>query len=142
MIEIDFEEPTYHVYETEQGEIEATRLSRLIRDDDDVFAAYYAEFVEANTAKEVMCLIGLGEWGENSGPEHRVAFPVSIWLNEEGHYAVTIMGKEASPFAEAELFGTVFTRDQALEHPFIESVYKITDLILTEDQTITDYFSE
>ena len=139
MLEIELEEPKYDTCPCCDREL--TTLTRFVHKDGNAHAIYYAQFTQDHNQKEVICLIGLGEWGDEVDPSERTAFPVCIWDNE-GSWAVSVTNRDESPFANVEFIGEILDRDEALQHPLIKEVFHITDHIVAEDDVILDYFHE
>ena len=138
MIEIEFEEP-----ETTKCECcgnTSIRLTRFVYQDDDAFAVYYVRFTEGHEDKLAYSLIGLGEWGEEGSPELRTAFAVKIWCNDD-NWNVGVTDRDETPWRDVDFLGKILDRNEALEHPWIEDVFHITDHIVAEDQPVMDYFS-
>lgn len=138
MIEIEFEHAKHETCECCGNT--ATRLTRYVYQDGDAFAVYYILFTEGHEDKVAYSLIGLGEWGDGSEPEMRTAFAVKIWDNND-NWAVTVTDKEESPWCHVEFLGKIIDREEALQHPWIEDVYHITDHIVIEDKPVIEFFT-
>ena len=138
MIEIEFEEP-----KTEQCECcgnTTTRLTRFVYQDSDAFSVYYVLFTNGHEEKVAYALIGLGEWGEDGGPQMRTAFAVNIWKDNE-NWAASVTDKSDSPWSHVEFLGKILDRDQALTHLYLKDVFYITDQMITEDKNIIEFFA-
>jgi hypothetical protein len=85
MIKIEFEEPIIEKCDCCGQEI--VRLTRFVYQDNDAFGVYYINFTRGHSPKVAYGLVGLGEWGDGSQPNNRIAFPFKIWTNES-HYQV------------------------------------------------------
>lgn len=138
MLKIEFEEPNRGRCDCCGGT--TTRLTRFVYEDDDAFAAYYILFTDGHEDKVAYALVGLGEWGEAGSPEQRTAFSVKIW-QKDGDWAVTVTDKAESPWNHVDLFGEILDREPALQHPFIQDVYHLTDHIVVEDKPVVEFFN-
>jgi hypothetical protein len=138
VLEIDFEDPK--LAECECCGNTTTRLTRFVHQDGDAFAVYYVLFTNGHEEKIAYSLIGLGEWGEETGPELRTAFSVKIW-DDDDKWVVTVTDKDESPWSHVESLGKILDRDAALNHPWIDDVFHITDHIVAEDKPVIEYFA-
>jgi hypothetical protein len=116
-----------------------TRLVRFVYQDDEPFAVYFAEFVAEHPEREVQAVVGLGDWGDDSKPEHRRAFAL-VLREHEAQYEVMIVNAAESPWQDVEIFGRMLDREEALAHPWIEDVFHITDHMVTDDPEIKAFF--
>ena len=137
MIRIEFEDPTKEKCDCCGGV--TTRLTRFVYKDDDAFAVYYAMFSDNHPDHEIKAAIGLGEWGEGSTPEERKAFAVKI-RDGGTQFEVMLVDAEESPWQDAEILGRMLDRAEALEHPWKEDVFHITDHMVEDDPEIKAYF--
>jgi hypothetical protein len=115
-----------------------TRLTRFVYSDGDAHAVYYAAFSDKHRDRWVSVAISLGEWGEGSGPEDRIAFALRI-RSADDEYQVMVVDASSSPWREAEFLGRMQDRHEALKHPWIAEVFHITDHIVTEDEDVRAY---
>lgn len=137
MIEIEFGEPLTATCDCCGREI--LTLTRFVHLNGSAFAVYYAKFTQGHQDKIVYGLIGLGEWGEGSEPEDRIAFPFKIWTTETD-YEVGLVDAKESPWKDVTYLGRIINRDDGLKHPWIKDVFHITDHMVTDDKVIVDYF--
>ena len=137
MLEIEFEPPTESVCEC-CGKT-TVRLTRFVLKDGNAYAVYYAEYTTAHDDKRLSGLIGLGEWGDDTGPDERLAFPFRIWVKGD-NWQVGLVNAEESPWSETTFLGRLLDRDEALKHPWVQEVFHITDHMVAEDQEIIRYF--
>lgn len=138
MIEIEFNKPDSIICECCGNE--SISLTRFVYKDGNAHAVYYAKFTLGHEEKVVNGMIGLGEWGDGSQPENRIAFPFSIWVNEED-YQVGLMYREESPWSDVKFLGRVLDRKESLEHEWIKEVFHITDHIVAEDNEVIKYLN-
>lgn len=137
MLEIEFDEP-----QREQCQCcgnTTTRLTRFVYQYGDAFAVYFALFTEGHEDQVVHLLIGLGEWGEDAPPEKRTAFAVKIW--QDDNWNVTVTDRIQSPWRRTEFLGNILDREEALNHPWIQDVFHISDYVVMQDKLVIDYFS-
>jgi hypothetical protein len=137
VITIEFEEPTTEKCDCCGGV--TTRLTRFVYKDGDAFAVYYAMFSDKHPDREIKVAIGMGEWGEGSTPDERKAFAVKI-RDGGTQYEVMVVDADESPWQDAEILGRMLDREEALEHPWIEEVFHITDHLVEDDAEIKAYF--
>lgn len=138
MLEIEFEEPSTFTCECCQGT--TTRLTRFVYQDEDAFGVYYAVFSDKHRHDGVVGIVSLGEWGEDEIPASRVAFSFRLWEGED-NYNVMISDANESEWSDVEILGRKLTREEALDHPWIEDVYLITDHMCDKDAEIREFFS-
>ncbi len=136
MIRIEFEEPNIEICKCCNNEI--VKLTRFVHKDEDAFAIYYLKFTKGHEDKLVTGIISIGDWGTDDEPKNRFAFPFRIWVDETD-YQVGLMDREESPWKQ-DLLGSILDRKEALEHPWIDEVFHITDHIVTEDKIVIEYF--
>lgn len=137
MIEIEFEEPQSSVCECCGGT--TTRLTRFVSQDGDAFGVYYAAFSENHP--RLIGIVSLGEWWEDGVPESRVAFAFEMW-SENDNYNVGIIDADESEWADAVILGRKLRRDEALQHPWLRDVFRITDQMTDDDLEVMRFFED
>lgn len=137
MIRIEFEEPNKEICNCCNNEI--VKLTRFVYKDEDAFAIYYLKFTKGHEDKYALGIISIGDWGTDDEPKNRFAFPFRIWTDETD-YQVGLMDKKDSPWKQ-DLLGNILDRKEALEHPWIQEVFHITDHIVEEDEVLIEYFN-
>ncbi|RXM51598.1 MULTISPECIES: hypothetical protein [unclassified Chryseobacterium] len=135
MLEIEFEEPNIGICDCCGGII--TKLIRYVYADNIAYAVYYASFTKGHGEKSVLGLISLGEWGTGDIPDCRTSFLFRLGV-ENGQYNVSILDGNESPW-QHKMLGKILQREEALQHPWKEDVFHITDHIVNEDQEIIKY---
>lgn len=138
MIRIEFEPPKELLCDCCGGT--TVSLTRFVFNDDGPYAVYYARFGRKHPNRTVDALVSLGEWGEESGPWDRVAFPLRIWV-ESDKFGVTCAPAAESPWPDAKVTGRMLDREEALAHERIKEVFHITDHIVVEDPLIREYLN-
>jgi hypothetical protein len=111
-----------------------TRLVRFVSFDGEALAVYYARFTAAHETKAVYVLLSIGEFGEGADPTTRAAF--SLELRDDGTRALDATD---GSWRVPETFGRALTRDEALAHPAIDTVFEITDVARDRDEVIAAY---
>lgn len=117
-----------------------TALTRFVYSDGDAYAIYYARFSNNHPERVVVATVSLGEWGEGSTPEQRVAFALELRA-AENEYQVALIDAEHSPWHEAKTIGRTLNRDEALAHPRVKEVFHVTDHMVTDDVPIREYLN-
>ncbi|AZA99576.1 hypothetical protein EG359_08105 [Chryseobacterium joostei] len=135
MLEIEFEEPNVGICDC-CGNI-ITQLTRFVYLDDSAFAIYYANFTEGHEGKNVLGLISLGEWGTGDIPDCRTSFLFRLGI-ENDEYSVIILDGSESPW-QNKILGKILHREEALQHPWKQDVFHITNHIVNEDKEIIKY---
>lgn len=138
MIEIEFEDPHYETCECCGNT--TVKLTRFVYANDEAFAIYYIRFTKEHDDKNVLGIISLGEWGIDEIPESRTSFLFRLWFTNENYNVSIIDGKE-SPW-QSEILGKILSREEALQHPWIDNVFHITDHIVDEDSEVIKYLTE
>ena len=118
-----------------------TRLTRFVYSDGDAHAVYYASYSDNHPDRWISALIGIGEWGEESSPSDRVAFPIRI-RSTESEYQVTFVDRRESPWDGVTFLGRILDRNEALAHPLKEEVFHITDHLVSDDPEVREYFAD
>ena len=117
-----------------------TTLTRFVYSNGDAHAVYYAAFSDNHPGQWVSALVSLGEWGEDATPDDRIAFALQI-REIEAEFQVSVVDAANSPWKEETFLGRILDRQEALEHPWIDEVFHITDHIVEEDEDVREYLS-
>jgi len=136
MIEIELTEPKKSICECCNKE--TTSLTRFVYKDNDAFAIYYAAFSENHLEDGVVGIVSLGDWGYDEISPNRVAFAFRLWQDENKH-KVTITDANESSWRDVKIIGRKLTREEALNHPWIEDVFHITDHMVIDDSEIKTF---
>lgn len=115
-----------------------TSLTRFVHRNGDAHAIYYAKFTDNHPERVVVATVSLGEWGEGTTPEQRVAFALEL-RSDEANFKVSVTDAESSPWREAKIIGRTLNRNEALVHPLIKEAFHITDHMVSEDAPIKEY---
>ena len=115
-----------------------TSLTRFVHKDGDAHAIYYAKFSDNHTDRVVVATVSLGEWGDGTTPEQRVAFALEL-RSDKADFKVSVIDAEASPWREAKIIGRTLNRNEALVHPLVKEAFHITDHMVSEDTPIKEY---
>lgn len=115
-----------------------TLLTRFVYKDGDAHAIYYVRFSNNHTERSVLATVSLGEWGEGTSPEQRVAFALQL-RSAPTEYEVEVLNSAHSPWREAKVIGRTLDREEALKHPFLPEVFHITDHMVVEDKVLKAY---
>ena len=115
-----------------------THLTRFVYRDGDAYAVYYAKFSNNHTDGIVSVLVGLGEWGEGTTPEDRVAFAAQIRIVQR-EFQVMVVDADQSIWSKVTLMGQLLTRAEALTHPLLSELFGLTDHIVHDDGEVHDY---
>jgi hypothetical protein len=112
-----------------------TRLTRFVYRDSEAYAVYYALFSERHAERAVSLAIGLGAWGEGTGPADRIAFAMKLRLGAM-EFEYELCDPEASPWAHATIIGRMLDRSEALGHPLLKDAYRVTECAAVEDPLV------
>jgi hypothetical protein len=115
-----------------------THLIRFVYRDGDAYAVYYAKFSDNHADGTVNVLIGLGEWGEGSTRDDRVAFAAQIRVTRR-EFQVMIVDAGQSIWSQVTLMGPLLARAEALDHPLVSEVFHLTDHIVHDDAEVHAY---
>jgi hypothetical protein len=138
MLTFEFAEPTSWTCECCGGV--TISLTRFVYEDGDAYAVYYARFVMNHVPRVVEAVVSIGEWGEDSGPWDRVAFPFRVRAAET-EYQVTVVDAAQSPWVGVEVLGRMLDRAEALEHERLQDVFHISDHMVRDDHPLRDYLN-
>jgi hypothetical protein len=117
-----------------------TSLTRFVYRDGDAYAIYYARFGVTHVPRVVEAVVSIGEWGEDSGPWDRVAFPFRLRA-AESEYQVTVVDASESPWEGVELLGRMLDRAEALDHARLAEVFHISDHMVHDDVPLREYLN-
>jgi hypothetical protein len=117
-----------------------TALTRYVFKDGDAYAIYYVRFSTNHPERFAVATISIGEWGEGSTPEQRVAFAFEL-RTTNNEYQVGLIDSAHSPWREAKTIGRTLDREEALKHPLLSEVFHITDHMVVEDKELKAYFN-
>jgi hypothetical protein len=115
-----------------------TRLTRFVCSDGNAHAVYYAMFADNHPERMVSLAVSLGEWGEDSTPAERLAFPLRLRA-AASEYQVGLIDAADSPWRDVKFLGRMLDRDEALTHPWKDEVFHLTDHIVMEDRAVKEY---
>lgn len=139
MIEIEFNEPFRSVCKC-CGET-TTALTRFVNRDQNAYAIYYAFFSEGHPERGLVGLVSLGEWGTEDVPKNRFAFGFEMWTTQD-QYQIGLVDAQTTPWGRAKIVGQKLSREEALEHPWLDEVFHITDHIAEEDSEVRAFFGQ
>ena len=112
-----------------------TTLNRLVKRDGLPFAMCRISFAEAHPQNPARAILGIGEFGEGTRPDQRVAFGLS--LKPDG---VMLIDATRQEWAECEILGPQLLREQALKHPLKSELFRLVDQLYAEDKALADFF--
>lgn len=138
MIKIEFNEPHYSTCECCENKV--TWLTRFVYDDNQAFAYYHATFSHAEDGdKFVKGLIVICEWDDdNKAYSKAIGFPIVIFIDEDNKINVSLINQDEIPWTEVPK-GVILNREDSLKHPYKETIFKITNHIVYEDQEIINF---
>jgi hypothetical protein len=117
-----------------------TRLTRFVTRDGDAFAVYLVMYTEGHEDRDAWALVGLGRWGEDAPPETgRAAFALRLWLADDS-YKVSVVDAEHAPW-DTGFLGRRLSREEALQHPWLEEVFALSDQMVVRDQPLIDHLN-
>jgi hypothetical protein len=117
-----------------------TSLTRFVYNGNDAYAVYYAKFSNNHPERVVVATISLGEWGEGSTSDQRVAFALELRVSET-EFQVGLIDAHFSPWQNAKTIGRTLNRDEALNHPRVKEAFHVTDHMVTDDALIREYLN-
>jgi hypothetical protein len=139
MLSVEYEEPR------DQGPCpccggRTTSLTRFVHKDGKAHAVYLATFSDNHPEKTVSLAVGAGQWGEGTSATERVAIALQLRHYNDG-FAVSVVDGSESPSPTAAFLGRSLSREEALAHPLIKEVFKLTDHMVLEDEPIRTYLA-
>lgn len=139
MLRIEFEEPHTQTCECCGGT--TSKLTRFVYSEGIAHAVYYASFTDKHLDRVVYLAVSLGDWEEGSAPNQRRAFALKMRATDN-QYEVTVTDASESPWRGVAILGPMLDRQEALEHPWIDDIFHITDHIALADQWVKKYLAE
>jgi len=113
-----------------------TTLNRLVKRDGLPVAICRITFSEGHLDEPARAIVGIGEFGEGTHPNQRVAFGIS--LKPEG---VMLIDATRSEWADLEILGHKLTREQALGHALKPELFRLFDELYSGDDALRQLFS-
>ena len=117
------------------------RLTRFVHRDGGAFAVYYATYTNHHPTGELDMLISLGEWGEDSRPDQRVAFYCRVRATDASDAAYEVMLDDVaeSLWHDAEVVGRKLSRDEARAHPWKPTAFDVLDEAFARDPSLKGF---
>ena len=113
-------------------------LTRFVYRGGAAYAVYYVAFSDNHPDRVASAVISVGEWGEESTPEERVAFCLRLWSTLVQHNVEVVEPADVG-WPDAHIIGKKLTRSEALAHARLQEVFSITDCMFTDDTPLLDY---
>lgn len=109
-------------------------LTRFVRDDGRDISLVRALLDPAHLPGKVLMQVSLGGHPspDDQVPADRVLFTLMLWDNEEGG-VVGVLDADASRFKDLPSWGRPLDQAEALEHPWLPLVWRITDKTMAID---------
>lgn len=139
MLNIEFE-PQNQIEACQCCGGQTTTLTRFVYNDNNAYAVYYAKFANNHPERVVVATVSLGEWGEGSTSDQRVAFALEIRVSET-EYQVTLIDADSSPWQSAQTIGHTLNRDEALAHPLVKEAFHVIDHMVNDDLPVREYLN-
>jgi len=111
-----------------------TTLVRFVYENRNPRAIYYARFSDDHPNRGVDFLVSIGEYGEGTTPDDRIAFAME--LRTAG---VCVRDARASPWSDAKIVGRILDRVEGLAHPLVAEAFHIVDHATLEDAPLREY---
>jgi hypothetical protein len=100
----------------------------------DAYAAYWMHWTAAHLAHTGANLdLVLGEWGEGTGPEDRVAIALLHRQQPDGTPALMVIDAQGRPVATGGLAATGLRREEVIGTPLAQQVFSVADAIYEQD---------
>jgi hypothetical protein len=112
----------------------------FIYKNDDAYAVYYAGWAPGHSLKKVTFAIAIGEWDDDSTVQDRICFGLEAYEDKE-EILLRVIEPSDSPWKSTELLGKMIFREEALNNPYIQEVYDITELIIRKHEAIKEYLA-
>jgi hypothetical protein len=112
-----------------------TTLTRFVYRDGDAHAIYYARFSDNHPNASVDLLVSIGEHGEGTAEQDRVAFAMELRPGD----GVRVTDADESPWRDATVIGRILNRSEGLEHPLLREAFHIVDHAVLEDAPLRSY---
>ena len=117
-----------------------TSLTRFVYKDNNAYAVYYAKFSNNHPERVVVATVSIGEWGEGSTQDQRVAFALELRASET-EYQVGLIDAQFSPWQDAKTIGLTLNRKEALTHSLVNEAFQVTDQMVSDDVPIREYLN-
>ena len=111
-------------------------LRGFVSSDEAACAAYVAGHEE----REGTLLVSIGDWGEGATPADRSSVCMKVRA-VDGRPQVMVVGPEGCPWSDAQVFGDILPRAEALARPDIQKCFHVVDHVLESDDRFTRYFA-
>src|ERR1043165_6450781 len=87
-------------------------LTRFVFRDGNAHAVYCAQYTPDHEKRLVSGIIGLGEWGEGTTPDQRLAFPFELWEDADDFH-VRLVNAAETPWKDVTFLGRILDREEA-----------------------------
>ncbi|MBS2017058.1 MAG: DUF2199 domain-containing protein [Deltaproteobacteria bacterium] len=114
------------------------RLTRFVERRGEAFAIYYAAYTNRHESQKIAMLVSLGDWGEESPPDQRVAFFCEVRLGDDG-YEVSLRDAATSVWSDVKLVGAKLSREEALGHPWKGVAFAVLDAAFEQDPPLRGF---
>lgn len=112
-----------------------TTLNRLVKRGGLPFAMCRITFAERHLDEPARAILGVGEFGNGTHPDQRVAFGLS--LKPDG---VMLIDATRPEWADCGLLGPPLLREQALNHPLKAEMFRLIDQLCEKDEALGEFF--
>jgi hypothetical protein len=99
------------------------------------YATYFAKFSDGHSHNGVAVIAGLGDWSQQSAVGRR-AFAFEI--RREENNAITGL-VDGDTWESVNFLGARLTRKEALEHPWLPSLFALSDFLVDNDPAISGF---
>ncbi|WP_027584568.1 hypothetical protein [Bradyrhizobium sp. Ai1a-2] len=79
----------------------------------------------------------IGQWGEGTSAQHRIAIALAYRLME-GIPSMMVINASAMPVARSPLVGRALCRDDVIGTPLAQNAFSIADAVLAQDHRVAE----
>jgi hypothetical protein len=115
------------------------QLARFVHRNGEPFAVYRALLAHGPHERRADLVISLGDWAETASPSDRVTFACHLTAAPD-NFNVGLVEPHQTSWSSGEL-GRILSRDEALQHPWTQEVFNLSDRILECDKPLIAYLT-
>ena len=104
----------------------------LVYHEGSAHAVYFAGWSEGHRDEGLRLAVSIGDWGNDSGPDDRVAIGLSARLVKP-QVLFDVVAPEDSPWGSYELIGPMLPKDEAAANPYLEAYLDVARQVVRDD---------
>ena len=113
----------------------------LVYHEGSAHAVYFAGWSEGHRDRGLRLAVSIGEWGEGSTPEGRIAVGLSARLRA-GQVIFDVVAPADSPWSTFSLLGEMLSETEARAHPYLEAFVDVAKQAVKDDPRVRRFLKQ